>query len=182
MGRDKALVPFRGEALIQRVIRRLQPAASEVIITARQPEVYAFTGARMCADLLPGAGALGGLYTALACASYEYVGAAACDMPFCRAEIFLMLEKILVEGGADAAVPVSPDGTYEVLHAVYRRKTCLKAVKAALEDGKQKMISWFPQVKVELVQPVIWQALDLEGLAFLNVNTPEELKKAVDRG
>ncbi len=75
-------------------------------------------------------------------------------------------------------MPVSPEGLYEPFHAVYRRETCLPAVKAALDAGQHKMISWFPRVKMELVQPETWRPLDPEGMAFINVNTPEEFKEA----
>ncbi|MBP8164630.1 MAG: NTP transferase domain-containing protein, partial [Anaerolineales bacterium] len=69
MGEDKALKPFLGRPLIQRVIERLSPLADEVIVTTNRPVDYAFLNLRLVADLKQGRGALGGLYTAIASAA-----------------------------------------------------------------------------------------------------------------
>jgi molybdopterin-guanine dinucleotide biosynthesis protein A len=178
MGQDKALMPFLGEPLISRLIRRLAHLADELLITTNNPQDYEFTGLRLVPDLIPGAGALGGLYTALASAAHPIAAVAACDLPFASPALFEFLYARLRDGDVDAVVPVSLEGLYEPFHAVYRREVCLPAVKTALDAGQHKLISWFPQVNVELIQPEIWRPLDPEGMAFINVNTPEEFKEA----
>jgi len=57
MGEDKALKPFLGRPLIQRVIERLAPVADELIVTTNRLEDYAFLDLRLIADLKPGRGA-----------------------------------------------------------------------------------------------------------------------------
>ena len=42
MGEDKALKPFLGRPLIQRVIDRLTPIADELIVTTNRPAEYEF--------------------------------------------------------------------------------------------------------------------------------------------
>src|SRR6476620_7756212 len=69
MGEDKALKTFLGRPLIQRVIDRLSPIADELILTTNQPDPYTFLDIPLFADIKPGRGALGGLYTAFASAS-----------------------------------------------------------------------------------------------------------------
>jgi len=54
MGEDKALKPFLGRPLIQRVIERLAPIADELLVTTNRPEEYAFLNQRLIADLKPG--------------------------------------------------------------------------------------------------------------------------------
>jgi molybdopterin-guanine dinucleotide biosynthesis protein A len=71
MGEDKALKPFLGRPLIQRVIERLAPIADEIIVTTNRPAEYGFLNQRLVADLKPGRGALGGLYTAIASATIQ---------------------------------------------------------------------------------------------------------------
>src|SRR5688572_23191554 len=73
MGEDKALRPFLGRPLIQRVIERLASIADEIIVTTNRPDEYAFLKLRLISDLKPGRGALGGLYTAIASASSPFV-------------------------------------------------------------------------------------------------------------
>ena len=42
MGQDKALLPFLGEPLIVRLIRRLSPIAEQMLITTNFPADYRF--------------------------------------------------------------------------------------------------------------------------------------------
>ena len=177
MGEDKALKMFLGRALIQRVIERLSPIADEVIVTTNHPEAYSFLDLRLISDLKPGRGALGGLYTAIASASHPIVAVVACDMPFASATFIETASRILIEEEADVVIAKSNEG-YEPLHAIYRRDTCLPAIEASIEADQWKVIAWFPQVKVRVLTPEELKHLDPAGLAFWNVNTPEEFAKA----
>jgi molybdopterin-guanine dinucleotide biosynthesis protein A len=177
MGEDKALKTFLGRPLIQRVVERLAPIADEVIVTTNHPEDYRFLDLRLVSDLRPGRGALGGLYTAIASASHPAVAVAACDMPFASAALLRAASRILVEEEMDVVIAQSEDG-YEPLHAVYRRETCFPAIEAAINADQWKVIAWFPQVKVRVLTPQEIQEYDPSGLAFWNVNTPEEFVEA----
>lgn len=178
MGRDKALLPFLGRPLISRVIARLAPLADEVIVTTNRPADYAFLGLPLFPDLLPNRGALGGLYTALASASQPLVAVVACDMPFASADLLAYARDVMLRDAADVVIPQPGEGLFEPLHAVYRRETCLGPIRAALEAGQWKVISWFSQVRVRGLSPDEIAACDPTGLAFSNVNTPEELAHA----
>jgi len=173
MGEDKALKSFLGRPLIQRVVDRLAPVADELIVTTNRPEDYAFLNARLIPDLKPGRGALGGLCTAIASASQPLVAVVACDMPFASAPLLEAASRLMVEEAADVVIPKSEHG-YEPLHAVYRRATCLPAIDAAIDADQWKVIAWFPQVKVRTLTPEEIRQVDPAGLAFWNVNTPEE--------
>jgi molybdopterin-guanine dinucleotide biosynthesis protein A len=177
MGEDKALKPFLGRPLIQRVIERLFPVADEIIVTTNRPEDYAFLDLRLVPDLKPGRGALGGLYTAIASAKNPIVAVVACDMPFASGSLIEAGSRLLVEEEADIIIAKSDEG-YEPLHAVYRRETCLPAIEAAIEADQWKVISWFPQVNMRVLTPDEIQRYDPLGLAFWNVNTPEEFAEA----
>ncbi len=179
IGRDKALLPFLGQPLILRPLKRLAPLAEEILVTSNQPEQYRFLGLSPIRDLLPGTGSLGGLYTALSAAGHPYVAVVACDMPFASLELFAFELAILREEGADAAIPRSVAGT-EPFHAVYRRDTCLPHIQAALEAGRRRVDAWFEQVKMRYVSMEEIEPYDPAGLAFLNINTLEELSKAED--
>ena len=177
MGEDKALKTFLGRPLIQRVVERLSPIADELIVTTNRPEDYRFLDVPLFPDLKPGRGALGGLCTAIASASQPIVAVAACDMPFASASLLEAASRLLVEEGVDVVIPKSDEG-YEPIHAVYRRATCLPAIEAAIAADQWKVIAWFPQVKVRVLTPDEIKQHDPSGLAFWNVNTPEEFSKA----
>lgn len=178
MGEDKALKPFLGRPLIERVIGRMSPIADEMIVTTNRPADYAFLkDVRLVSDLKPGRGALGGLYTAVASASHPLVAVVACDMPFASQMFFENGIRLMVEEEADVVIAKSDEG-YEPIHALYRRETCLPAIEAAIDADQWKVIAWFPQVKVRTLSPDEVKALDPSGLCFWNVNTPEEFARA----
>jgi len=177
MGEDKALKLFLGRPLVQRVVDRLTPLADEVLLTTNHPERYGFLGIRLVPDLIPGLGPLGGLYTALASASYPTVAIVACDLPFASAALLEQAAKTLVEQDADIVIPRTIKGL-EPLHAVYRRSTCLPVVRSAIQKGQLKVIDWFPLVRVREQPPQEVNQLDPSGLTFWNINTPEDFKEA----
>jgi molybdopterin-guanine dinucleotide biosynthesis protein A len=177
MGTDKALLPFLGQALILRPLNRLVGLADEILVTSNHPESYRFLGLTPIPDRLPGCGALGGLFTALSVARYPYVAVAACDMPFASPEIFALELILLQETGADAVIPHSEAGV-EPFHAVYRRETCLPYVQSSLEAGKRRVDAWFDEVNIRYLEREEILPYDPNQLAFLNINTPEELLEA----
>ena len=84
---------------------------------------------------------------------------------------------MLRETGADAVLPRSEAFT-EPFHAIYRRETCLPHVRAALENGKRRVDAFFPQVNIRYLTPDEILPYDPDKLAFLNINTLEELGEA----
>lgn len=177
MGMNKALAPFLGQPLIARVVKRICSLGDEILITTNQMEGFEFLDLPLIADILPGMGALGGLYTALQAAHFPYVAVVACDMPFASRELLEFQRDLLVREGADVVLPSTVQG-YEPLHAVYRKETCLPAVEAALRQGQKRMVSWFPQVNVRTLTDDELARFDPFLTAFMNVNTPDELIQA----
>jgi molybdopterin-guanine dinucleotide biosynthesis protein A len=177
MGEDKALKTFLGRPLIQRVVERLSLVADELIVTTNRPDDYAFLKLPLISDLKPGRGALGGLYTAIASASNPIVAVVACDMPFASTTLLEAATRLMVEEATDVVIAKSEEG-FEPLHAVYRRETCLPAIEAAIEADQWKVVAWFSQVKIRVLTSEEIKRYDPSGLAFWNVNTPEEFAKA----
>ncbi len=177
MGEDKALKIFLGRPLIQRVVDRLQPIADELIVTTNRPADFAFLNARLFPDVMPGRGALGGLYTAISSAAHPLVAVVACDMPFASAKLIEAALKIMDDENADVVIAQGEEG-YEPLHALYRRETCLPAIESAIHADQWRVIAWFPRVKVRVFTPEEIKSADPAGLAFWNVNTPEEFARA----
>lgn len=185
MGSDKALIPFLGQPLIQRVLGRLAHLADEVIVTTNNPPAYRFLGLPIAADLLPGRGALGGLFTALSVATQPLVAVVACDMPFVNPGLLQAAHAKLLAFDCDAVIPLTAGGS-EPFHAVYRRETCLPAIQRALQADKWRVNSWFDDVNLCYLSEEAIHNHDPQGLAFWNVNTPEEFEQAeqiaIDQG
>jgi molybdopterin-guanine dinucleotide biosynthesis protein A len=177
MGQDKALVHFLGAPLIQRVFDRVVSLGDEILVTTNRPQAFAFLNAKLATDLLPGRGALGGLYTALNAATFPIVGVVACDMPFANPRLLAALRDRLVETGGAAVIPRNEKGL-EPFHAVYQRSACLPFIKASLEADQRRVDSWFSQARVEYFSPEEVQLYDPQKLAFFNVNTSQDLALA----
>ncbi|MBI2757632.1 MAG: molybdenum cofactor guanylyltransferase [Chloroflexi bacterium] len=180
MGENKALKPFLGNPLIQRVVTRLAPIADEILVTTNQPADFAFLGLPLFPDLKPGRGPLGGLYTALVSAQNPVVAVVACDMPFVNAELLEAAASLLVTEEADVVIAKTPEG-FEPLHAVYRREACIQAIEAAIAQDQWRMVSWFPAVNVRVLTLDEVDRYDPARLAFWNVNTPEDFTEAEQR-
>jgi molybdopterin-guanine dinucleotide biosynthesis protein A len=89
MGRDKALLPFRGGVLCQAVAGAVAQAAGNATLIG-DPVRYRNLGYAAVADLYPGEGPLGGILTTLQHSNAEWNLIAACDLkPFEDAEVSL---------------------------------------------------------------------------------------------
>ena len=65
MGRNKAFIDLDGVPLIERVIERVAPLCTEIILVTNDASAYAQFGRRIVADVYPGKGSLGGIFSGL---------------------------------------------------------------------------------------------------------------------
>jgi molybdopterin-guanine dinucleotide biosynthesis protein A len=98
-------------------------------------------------------------------------------MPFASPTLLEAASRLMVEEQADVVIAKSEQG-YEPIHALYRRATCLPAIESAIDADQWKVIAWFPRVKVRVFTPGELKEFDPDGLAFWNVNTPDEFLQA----
>lgn len=174
MGTDKALIPWRGTTLIEAILTQVRDLGAESIVITNTPEAYAFLGVPLFSDVLPGKGALGGLYTALHAATQPHTLCLACDMPFVVRPLLEHLIALSAEG--DVIMP-RLNGEAEPFRALYAQ-TCREPIRAALDAGKMRVISFFPAVRVRFVDEPELAQYDPRQLSFFNVNTPADLAHA----
>lgn len=171
MGRDKAFLKAGSERLIDRQVRLFSALFREVIIVTNRPLDCLDQPAAIATDILPGRGALGGIYTGLFHATAEQAFFAACDMPFLNRDFMAyMIEQAT---GRDIVVPAPPDGL-QPLHAIYSRR-CLPAIRGLLERDRLKVTGFYGGFKSLSIPPETLRAFDPEGRMFQNINTPGDL-------
>ena len=176
MGTNKAFVVIDGRPMIERIIERVTGLnQAETFLVTNTPEDYAYLGLRMVADVLLDSGSLGGIYTALHHSPTPYTLVLACDMPFINPAI---LQKMLdlADGKNEVIVP-RVDGYPQGLHAIYQQN-CQPHIQAKLEAQRLKVIGFYNEVQVCYLDEDAYQPLDPHGVAFMNINTPEELAEA----
>jgi molybdopterin-guanine dinucleotide biosynthesis protein A len=79
-------------------------------------------------------------------------------------------------GEADVVIP-RVDGQYETMHALYT-KACLPAMETRLRAGQLKIVGFFPDVRVLEIAAAAVARHRAPEVAFMNVNTPDELARA----
>jgi len=177
MGKDKGFLPFLGIPLIERLLDRFQQGKAEIVIISNHPQAYQKFGLPVFEDVQPGRGALGGLLTALSVAATPLIGLVAVDMPFANPQLIQHMADQLQHSTWDGILPSSAGGS-EPLHAVYRRESCLRLVKQAIDQDLWRMKSWHAQANLKILDPQ--KTLEISGseFTFLNLNTPQDIAEA----
>jgi molybdopterin-guanine dinucleotide biosynthesis protein A len=177
LGQSKFLVTIGGKSLIQWVVDRLTVLSTEIIIATAHGQAIPCSSAariRMVADIYPGKGPLGGIYSGLIASSSARAIVVGCDTPFLSAGL---LEHMTQTSPAfDVVVPRIKDKV-EPLCAVYS-KNCVAHIQELLRQDELRIIELFPMVKVRYVEEDEIDSFDPEHLSFFNVNTQADLHKA----
>jgi molybdopterin-guanine dinucleotide biosynthesis protein A len=172
-GRPKALMELGGRRIVERVLAALTPAVDDVLIVTNTPELYAFLGLPMVADVYPDRGSLGGIYSGLRAAGATAF-TVACDMPFLHPDVVRLV--VTRAGEGDVVVP-RVGAQLETMHAAYG-KACLPHIEQRLQAGQLRIVEFFDRVRVvEIAEAEVARFRD-PAVAFMNVNTPGELERA----
>jgi molybdopterin-guanine dinucleotide biosynthesis protein A len=178
LGRNKALEVIGGKTVIERVVARLTPLAVNLIIVTADGKnhLIPLPNARFVADIYPGKGPLGGIYTGISTSSTDLNIAVACDMPFLNTE--LLRHMLEVAPGFDAVVPRTRVSLFEPLHAIYSR-SCLPVIKSHLESGQLSIRAFLAEVNVRYIEEEECRRYDPGLLTFFNMNRQSDYEKAL---
>ena len=181
MGENKALMQLGDDSLIGHVIHRMHRVTDELLLITNSPTEYAHLGVSMHGDILPGTGALGGIYTGLTHASHDAVLCVACDSPFLEPKLLTYLVSVL--GEYDAVMPETfthhndTQTTLQTLCAIYSKR-CLPIIASMLRESELRVHALAERAHIKRISPEIWQAFDPDGISFFNINTPEDFERA----
>lgn len=172
-GRDKSRLLVKGRPIIVRQVEVLQHVADELFIVAPDANRFGDLGLPVYPDRISGAGALGGIYTALHAARADRVLVVACDLPFLDGGLLARLVELAAAG--DGAWVCTERGV-EPLLACYRRRA-RDAIRAALEAGRFKAADVGSAIRmIELPAGDLQQFGSADRL-LTNVNTPDDLAR-----
>jgi len=173
MGRNKALLNFRGRPLIETVYRTMAELFTEVVVVTNQPEEYDFLPCVKIPDIHAGLGSMAGIHAALAWSNNPRIFVVACDMPFLDAGLIRRLASLL---GDEAALVPESDAGLEPLHAFYA-KGALPRLEGALAAGRVRIIDLIEEVGARVVPAEDVAKMSPGVDSFLNINTPEEFSR-----
>lgn len=171
MGRDKTLLLYDNETLIERTVRKLRNFVDEIIVASNNTAKYNLPGIVEVPDSYPGMGPLGGMHAGLMAAQHRHSFLVSCDMPFFTEE----LARYLLERreGYDVVVPEIRN-QLEPLCAVYSRN-CINPIERCLQANVSQVYRFYSDVRVrKIVESDLCLVGDLEKM-FCNLNTPEDV-------
>lgn len=175
MGSDKARLALGGEPLAARSAALLASLFEEVLLVGGAPPEGA--PGRAVADVPGPRCALRGLVAALEAARAPRVLVVATDLPGLSPALLLAL---IALPEADVVLPRSRAGL-EPLCALYRRDSVLPVARARLAAGELALHALVAALRSETLGGDELAAVDPDGSALANVNTPEEWSLARER-
>lgn len=173
-GLDKSDLVVGGRRIIDRQVSVLGHVAEHILIVSNDHYRFRSAGLRVCADLVPAAGPLGGLYTALVRSPTVRTIVVACDLPFLT--VAFLRHLAARAHGVDAAIPRTAAGP-QPLCAVYDR-TCVEAIRARLDRGELRVSGLIDAIRARDIGPSEIAPFDPGGTLFFNVNTPDDYTRA----
>ncbi len=170
-GADKAFLSVNGKSVLERTYSVLKDVfRSEPLLVGRSR----LPGFDAVEDAVPGAGPLGGLYTAFLKTDAEFVFLTACDMPFIDKRL---VEAMYAELRAPCEVFVPKFGDFiEPLFAFYNRNV-KNELKNLVSDGRYPVREIVFRSKACYFEESKIRKYDPELLSFLNINTKEDFDK-----
>lgn len=173
-GVDKGLQPFRGRPMIAQVIDRLAPQVGPLLLNAnRNGDAYGAFGHPVIADRIEGfAGPLAGLHAGMMNAGTEWLVTAPCDTPFVPDDLVARLARAAEADAAEVAIACANGRSHPVFLLV--RRALLPDLEAFLRAGERKVDRWYARLRHVLVDFP-------DEHAFLNINTPDELRRSESR-
>lgn len=176
MGMDKSLLPYRGKSLISKIVSEFQNTFEETIIVSNEKNKYNFPSIKEISDIYPGLGPLSGIHAGLKASKYQYIFVTACDMPYITDKIPSYLFKNIE--GYDVVV-LRSDNLLHPLCSFYS-KNCLPFIEENLKNKINKVIDFYPLVKVNYVDvKLLNNSLDMNKL-LININTPQDYEAIIN--
>lgn len=166
MGRDKALLPWRNQTLVENIAAKVRDAAGSVALVGRLA-FHKMSLLECFADLRPGLGPLSGVETALASGRGDLNVIVACDLPLLETDWLKLLIRTAQARQVMCVIARDTNGRTHPLCGVYHAN-CLATVRNALDNGQLKLMEITEELGAEYVElpASIW-----------NVNTPEEWRR-----
>ena len=178
-GGDKPMRTIGGRTILERVIARLSPQCSGLILNANgDPARFAAFGLQVVADDVPGfPGPLAGILAALDWAAtnrpeIEWVLSAAGDCPFLPRDLVARLHEARARENAQLAVAASGKQSHPVI-GLWRVVLRDELRHALVVEDLRKIDRWTARYPLATVT---WPAEPLDP--FFNANTVEDISEA----
>jgi molybdopterin-guanine dinucleotide biosynthesis protein A len=188
LGRDKALLPWLGKALLLHPFEVLQEVMSEVVVVTVGGRSYGELGVPVIHDRFEGLGPLAGIHAALEWARSRPVFVVACDLPFVSVD--------LVEHVADWSTEQKPrasagdeawahprarvavwKGRQQPLCGLYSA-SCREPLEERLRDGRLEAWRFLAEIETASI-PITHDLAFYRPDLLVNINSPRDLQQGI---
>ena len=177
-GRDKSQVKLKDKILIDYILTEIIDEFKETLVIANEPINFIQSkNISVTNDFKIGLGPLGGVLTAMKWIKqnnkhYEWISTFPSDTPFfTKKELKYFYEKIKTKEGK--LFFIKSENTRHNIFGLWSLKL-MDQLEADLERGERKVEVWADSIGVKIVN-IDYKKLD----PFFNINTEEDLKKAI---
>lgn len=168
MGTDKALLKLDEQTLLERLIEKLNPLCSELIISSNFAEHKNY-GYPVYEDEVQNCGPIGGISSCLKQSKTNWNLVVSVDAAFVESEFLRFL--ITQIGKSKVVIPFSERGK-EPLIGLYHH-SCLPVIETMIKESNFKMHNLFQKVDVEFIDAQKW--VEKFPKLFHNLNRPADL-------
>ena len=181
-GVNKGLLPYCQSTLVQHSILRLKEQVGTIVINANNDiSLYKAFGYSVWSDSSPSKGPLTGFLTGLEKCSTPYLMVVPCDTPHFPLDLVDRLFNKIQETQTDVCMPITRD--HNSTHAQARaqptfcllKKSLASNLKLFLSGANSRVQDWTDQQKNSYVE---FDSPPYPADAFVNLNTPEELRSS----
>jgi molybdopterin-guanine dinucleotide biosynthesis protein A len=176
-GREKAFIAIRGQSILDHIYGLFKDLFDEIILVTNNPVAYLKWDFNIVTDLFALRSSLTGIHAGLFYASNPHIFVTACDTPFLHKKLVRTIIDS-VEPDDDVVIPCTDKGL-EPLCAVYSQK-CLERIEYQLVHKKLKIDLLFKKIQLKKIADPILRRSDPELLSFLNINSPDDLERALN--
>ena len=175
MGTPKASLPINGVAMIDSVLRVVEPIFRRTLVVTRPDIALPSLEAEVVFDQFPDRGPLAGLISGLQATTAQWCFVTGCDMPFLDSQVIRLMAGQL-EGAEVVAIRSS--GRIQPLHAFYHRD-CLARGEFLLREGVTSLMALHDQCQVKVFDEAEFAGGDRLRRSLWDLDTPEEYAAAL---
>jgi len=172
MGTDKTVIPFKGKALLEHVIKTAKEVFKNIAVSIRDISPCENAGLPIIKDEFEVQSPLSGIHACLKNVNTDRIVVFAVDMPLVKPDVLRLLTRY--DKSADVVIP-RIQGYLEPLLASYSTN-CIEFIEKRYNEGFRKVVSFFDDVNVRVIDEKELVKVDPKLRSFININNKAGLK------
>jgi len=175
---SKASIRFGSKSIVDHVVEIFRQTFTKVMVLSNESLQLEDKSVTVVSDqyLFDRRSSLVGIFNAIQLSEKPWVCIGACDMPFIPAELLRLLAAKRTD--KDLVIPLHRQ-YLQPLPAVYG-VGCKDIIEDQLRQGNHRVLDFFPKVSLEIVTDEMMDSVGVDPESFLNINTVEQYKQALE--